>query len=133
MCSRQICRNCVMLSCKFGPKSLRNVFNTFLNLCHKELRQFSRQKGVQPGTSKVCLIKCPVSVYRLMVCVITSPRDAIRRPLQNVTYKHVVILRDDAIYSFWCFIFYFLKASSAVNYLYVHTDDSGCVKRLTRT
>ncbi len=33
-------------------KSLRNVSNTLLNLCNKELRQFWRQKGVQPGTSK---------------------------------------------------------------------------------
>ncbi len=40
-----------------------------------------------------------------MACVITSPRDAIRRLLQNFTYKHTVRLRDDAIYSlgasFW--------------------------------
>ncbi len=33
MCSRQICSNCVMLSCQYGPKSI-------LNPCHKELRQF---------------------------------------------------------------------------------------------
>ncbi len=38
-----------------------------LNLCHEELRQFWRQKGVQPGTSKVYLIKWPVSVY-IWVC-----------------------------------------------------------------
>ncbi len=62
MCSRQICSNCVMLSCQYGPQSLRNIFNTLLNLCHEELRQFWRQKGVQPGTSKVYLIKWPVSV-----------------------------------------------------------------------
>ncbi len=43
-------------------KSLKNVFNTLLNLCHEELRQFWRQKGVQPGTSKVYLIKWPVRV-----------------------------------------------------------------------
>ncbi len=63
MCSRQICSNCVMLSCQYGPESLRNVSNTLLNLCHEELRQFWRQKGVQPGTSKVYLIKWPVSVH----------------------------------------------------------------------
>ncbi len=45
------------------PTSLRNVSNTLLNLCHEELRQTWRQKGVQPGTSKVYLIKWPVSVY----------------------------------------------------------------------
>ncbi len=63
MCRRQIYRNCVMLSYQYGPKSLSNVSNTLLNLCHEELRQFWRQKGVQPGTSKVYLIKWPVSVY----------------------------------------------------------------------
>ncbi len=52
-----------MLSCQYGPKSLRNVSNTLLNLCHKELRQFWRKNGVQPGTSKVHLITWPVSVY----------------------------------------------------------------------
>ncbi len=40
MFSRQICSNCVMLSCQYGPKSLINVSNTLLNLCHEELRQF---------------------------------------------------------------------------------------------
>ncbi len=60
-----------------------------------------------------------------MACVITSPRDTIRRPLQNFTCKHIVRLREDAIYSFVCFIFNFMKASSAVNYLYMHTDDGG--------
>ncbi len=40
MCSRQICSNCVMLSCQYGPKSLRNVSNALLNLCNEELRQF---------------------------------------------------------------------------------------------
>ncbi len=36
-----------------------------LNLCHEQLSQFWRQKGVQPGTSKVYLIKWPVSIYIL--------------------------------------------------------------------
>ncbi len=39
-------------------------------------------------------------------------------------------LRDDAIYSFGCFIFNCMKASSAVNYLYVHSDDGGVEARL---
>ncbi len=52
-----------------------------------------------------------------MTYIITSPRDAIWCLFQNFTYKHIVRLRDDAIYSFGCFIFYFMKASSAVNYL----------------
>ena len=51
-----------MLSCQYGPKSLRNVSNTLLKVCHEEWRQFWRQKGVQPFT-KVYLIKWPVSVY----------------------------------------------------------------------
>ncbi len=63
MCSRQICSNWVMLSRQYGPKSLRNVSNTLLKLCHEELRQFWRQNGVQPSTSKVYLIKWPVNVY----------------------------------------------------------------------
>ncbi len=42
------CSNCVMLSCQYGPKSLRNVSNTLLNLCHEELRQFWREKGSNP-------------------------------------------------------------------------------------
>ncbi len=63
MCIRQICRNCVMLSYQYGPKSLRNVSNTLLNLYHEELRQLWRKKGVQPDTSKVYLIKWPVSVF----------------------------------------------------------------------
>ncbi len=51
-----------LLSWSIWPTSLRNVSNTLLNLCHEELRQFWRQKWVQPGTSKVYLIKWPVSV-----------------------------------------------------------------------
>ncbi len=68
MCSRKICSNCVMLSCQYGPKYQRNVSNTLLNLFHGELRQFWRQKRVQPSTSKVYLIKWPVSVC-VCVCV----------------------------------------------------------------
>ncbi len=44
-------------------KISEECFNTLLNLCHEELRQLWKQKGVQPGTSKVSLIKWPVSVY----------------------------------------------------------------------
>ncbi len=72
MCRRQICSNCVMLSCQYELKSLRNVFSTLLNLYHEELRQFWRQKWVQPGTSKVYLIKSPKSrqkVYFAIFCL----------------------------------------------------------------
>ncbi len=68
MCSRQICSNCVMLSCQYGPKSLRNVSSTLLELYHEQLKQFWRQNEVQPGASKVYLIKWPVSVC-VCVCV----------------------------------------------------------------
>ncbi len=44
---------------------------------------------------------------------------------QEFMYKHIVRLRYDAIYRFGCFIFNFMKASSAVNYLYVRTYDGG--------
>ncbi len=74
--SRQICSNGVMLSCQYGPKSLRNVSNTLLNLCHEELRQFWRQKGIQPDASKVYLIKWPVSVCIHLFC--TLPLTEIR-------------------------------------------------------
>ncbi len=43
----------------------------------------------------------------------------------RISRINIVCLRDDAIYSFGCFIFNFMKAASAVNYLYVHTDDGG--------
>ncbi len=72
MCSRQICSNCVMLSCQYGPKSRKNVSNTLLNLCHEEFRQLWGQKGVQPGTSKVYLIKWTVSVYIHTINVIVN-------------------------------------------------------------
>ncbi len=44
-------------------EKISSVSNTLLNICHEEWRQFWKQKGVQPGTSKVYLIKWPVSVY----------------------------------------------------------------------
>lgn len=41
MCS-QTCTNYVMLSCHYGPKPLRNVFNILLNLCKwKRQKRFS--------------------------------------------------------------------------------------------
>ncbi len=55
---------CYHANNQYGPKSLRNVSNTLLNLCYEELMQFWRQKGVQPRTCKVYLIKWPVSVYQ---------------------------------------------------------------------
>lgn len=37
----KICSSCMMLSCRYRPKSLRNVSSNFVNQCYKELRQFS--------------------------------------------------------------------------------------------
>ncbi len=49
-----------------------------------------------------------------MACVITSPRHAIQHPSQNFMCKHIVVhLCGDAVYSFGCFVFYFMKDSSA--------------------
>ncbi len=56
--------------CQYEPKSLRNVSNTLLNLYREELRQFWRQKGIQPRTSKVYLIKWLVSVYLYSIPII---------------------------------------------------------------
>ncbi len=39
----------------------------------EELRQFWRQKGVQPDTSKLYLIKWPVSVYVCGIGFCTKP------------------------------------------------------------
>ncbi len=40
------------------PKYLRNVYNTLLNLCHEEIRQFWRQKGVQQGVPNKVASEC---------------------------------------------------------------------------
>ncbi len=62
--------------------------NTLLNLCHEELRQFWRQKEVQPGTSKVYVIKWPVSVYH--TCIFTwkwKPDRKVRGEKTYCTHK----------------------------------------------
>lgn len=45
MRSKQICNNCVMLTCQHAPKSLGSFSTTLLKLRYKELVQFWRQKG----------------------------------------------------------------------------------------
>lgn len=45
--SRQICSNCLMLSCQLGPKSVTNTSST-LNPCHEDLRHYQRLKGDLP-------------------------------------------------------------------------------------
>ncbi len=82
-----------MLSCQYGPKSLRNVSNTLLNLCHKELRQFWRKNGVQPGTSKVHLITWPVSVYLYSI----SQRHGI------LFHSSIMTSRSCWMLDTWCF------------------------------
>lgn len=68
-------RNCVMLSCQYDEKSLKNVSSTFLNLIHKELRQCWRQKAVQPSITKMYLINCLKSAHlcNICLCVINIP------------------------------------------------------------
>ncbi len=70
-------------SCQYGPKSLSNVYNNLLNLCHEELRQFWRQKGVQPGTSKVYLIKWVCVCIYIYIYEITLMKYFCR----NMTHK----------------------------------------------
>lgn len=41
--------------CRYGPRSLRDVSSTLLNLCLEELRRFWRQKGALSGTNPVWL------------------------------------------------------------------------------
>ncbi len=76
------------------------IYQTLLNLCHEELTQFWRQKGVQPGTSKVYLIKWPVSVC---VCIYTFIHRSLEirgvrftlhsiYSLASVTYIHICII-----------------------------------------
>ncbi len=55
-----------------------------------------------------------------MAHVITSPRDAIRSRISRINTKFVFVMMPYTV-----LIFYFMKASSAVHYLYVHTDDGG--------
>ncbi len=82
MCSRQICSNCVMLSCQYGPKSLRNVSNTLLNQCHKELKQLFCQVplwsliacfAICLHSKSVCVCVCPVPVRCWWDIVSTVP------------------------------------------------------------
>lgn len=46
----------------YGPRSLGSVSNVLLKLCREEGRQFWRRTRVQPGTSKVYLIKWLMSM-----------------------------------------------------------------------
>ncbi len=96
MCIRQICSNCMMLSYQYGPKSLRNVSNTLLKIWHEDLRQFWRQKGVLPCTSKVYLIKWPVSVcvyiyiYYFIFFLLFSIYKLYRLDIINIIYVCVL-------------------------------------------
>ncbi len=62
MCSWQICSNCVMLSCRYGTDSLRNVSSITLNLCHGKIKAVLKAKGGPTRYCKVSLIKWPASV-----------------------------------------------------------------------
>ncbi len=54
-----------------------------------------------------------------MAHVITSPRDAIRSRNSCINIKFVFVMMPCTV------LIYFMKASSAVHYLYMHTDDGG--------
>lgn len=54
-CNQQTCSNCVMPSCQHGPKS---VMNAPCSICAINIQGTPEAKR----TSKVCLIKCSVSV-----------------------------------------------------------------------
>lgn len=57
---RHSCSNCVMLSCQYGPESLRNVSGILFNYA---LRQFWRQKGQSnPVLARYTLTNWLVSV-----------------------------------------------------------------------
>lgn len=45
MHSQQICSTSVMSSCQYEPNRLGMFLNTLFSLCHKDSRQFWRQKG----------------------------------------------------------------------------------------
>ncbi len=75
MCSRQICSNWVNLSYRYGPKSLRNVSNTLLNLCHEKITGSSEGKrgptrflqGVSNKVASECVcVSCVVLEWYLM-------------------------------------------------------------------
>lgn len=75
MSSQQILSNFLMLSCQYGSKSLRNVSNTLLKLCHKDFRQSFTQEwhnynGRHSDTQKTnhfsCLFEC-IFLYILML------------------------------------------------------------------
>ncbi len=62
-----------------------------------------------------------------MAHVITSPRDAIRSRISRINTKFVFVMM-----SYTVSIFNLMNASSAVNYLYVHTDDGGAIFTIKR-
>lgn len=76
MCTQQICSvHCVMLSCQRWTKGFEECFqhlneSLLNNTKNEEWRQFWRHKEVQPGPSKVYLIKCLVSAFKKKKIVI---------------------------------------------------------------
>ncbi len=45
MCSQQICSNCVMLSCQYGPKSLRKCFQHLVESMPRRIKAVLKTKG----------------------------------------------------------------------------------------
>ncbi len=103
MCSRQICSNCVMLSCQYRPISPCWIY------AMKNLRQFWRQKRVQRSTSKVYLIKRPVRVYYI----------------ENSYFK----LYISWYYCFYCIIYWINVALVSIKYLFKKSCANFCFCR----
>lgn len=89
MYSWKICINCLMLSI--------SVSSTLLNQCCEDLRQLWKQKWAQSGTSKVHLIKWPVSVQSTDV-VYKVHLSAIFKMAWKISIFHTIILQFGGIF-----------------------------------
>ncbi len=76
-----------------------------LSLCHEVLRQFWRQKGVQPSNSKVYLIKWPVCVYTYIYSIHTHIYIYIyiyiKTPNMICITKNKVTFTLNPVYTYW--------------------------------
>ncbi len=107
-------------TCQYGPKSQMNVSNTLLNLCHEELRQFWNQKRVQPGTSKVYLIKWPVSVcIYIYIYIHTYIHTYTHRPLYRTDFYRPQCMSIICYFLSAHNIMLFIKYLSIEIYIYV--------------
>ncbi len=98
-------------------KSLRNVFNTLLNQCQEEFRQFWRQKRVQPGTSKV-----PLSCGSRRIIQVDAAHWWWLRsrppppPPMNVKHFGCTAIHNKVLYK--CIIHTFIQSANECLYIY---------------